>query len=38
MFFRILTKIRNKTIYVRDILPHADYDKWCKNNVHQGKI
>lgn len=35
---RLLTKIKNNTIYVRDILSHADYDKWCKNNVHQGKL
>lgn len=23
----------NGTIYVKDILPHAGYDKWCKSEV-----
>lgn len=33
---RLLTKIKDNTIYVRDILTHAEYDKWCKHNVRQG--
>ncbi|MNM71135.1 hypothetical protein D3C81_827900 [compost metagenome] len=24
---------RNGTIYIKDILPHAGYDKWCKSDV-----
>lgn len=23
----------NGTIYIKDILSHADYDKWCKSDV-----
>ena len=33
---RLLVKVKDNTIYVRDILSHAEYDKWCKHNVHQG--
>ncbi|WP_206002121.1 type II toxin-antitoxin system HigB family toxin [Pseudomonas viridiflava] len=24
---------RNGTIYIKDILPHAGYDKWCRSDV-----
>lgn len=24
---------RNGTIYIKDILSHAEYDKWCKSDV-----
>ena len=34
---RLLTKVRNNIIYVRKALSHAEYDKWCKQNIHQGK-
>lgn len=34
---RLLSKIKDNVIYVRDILSHSEYDKWCKNNIRQGK-
>lgn len=32
---RLITWIntKNGTIYIKDILPHADYDKWWQNEV-----
>jgi len=32
---RIVTWVntRNGTIYIKDILSHAEYDKWCKTDV-----
>ena len=35
---RILAKLGHNTLFVRDILSHSEYDKWCKHNVHQGKL
>ncbi len=35
---RLLAKINNNTIFVRGIYSHSEYDKWCKYNLHQGKL
>ncbi len=35
---RLIAKISNNTIYIRGVHSHADYDKWCKHSVHQGKL
>lgn len=35
---RILSKISKGTIYIRAVFSHAEYDKWCNNNIHQGKM
>ena len=35
---RLLAKISNSTVFVRGVFSHAEYDKWCKQNVHQGKL
>ncbi|EHH1182868.1 hypothetical protein J7G23_004281 [Vibrio vulnificus] len=35
---RLLAKISNNTMFIRGIYSHSEYDKWCKQNVHQGKL
>lgn len=35
---RLLTKISRNTIYIRGVYSHSEYDKWCKQNIHQGKL
>lgn len=35
---RLLAKINNNILFIRGIYSHAEYDKWCKHNVHQGKL
>ena len=32
---RLLTRLRNQSFYVIDILPRADYEQWCKHNAQQ---
>jgi len=31
----LLTRFRNQSFYVIDILPPADYEQWCKHNAQQ---
>jgi mRNA interferase HigB len=35
---RILAKLGSGTLFVRGVFSHAEYDKWCKQNIHQGKL
>ena len=35
---RLLAKIHSNTIFIRGVYSHSEYDKWCKQNVHQGKL
>lgn len=35
---RLLAKIHNNTVFIKSIYSHAEYDKWCKQNIHQGKL
>ncbi|PWQ97985.1 hypothetical protein DKW60_09060 [Leucothrix pacifica] len=35
---RLLAKINGNIIFIRGIFSHAEYDKWCKQNIHQGKL
>jgi len=35
---RILAKLGHDILFIRGVFSHAKYDKWCKKNVHQGKL